>query len=572
MSTPVASGLAALIKEIHPSWSAERIGMQIRTSATYIDDANHEFFNSQLGHGSVDAFEALNTNLPGLKTVSYSFVDSDGNKLSLGESGSLEITLTNVGNNTSSLELLLQELSEGGVELENNSQQIGSIATGDTINISFGLTIPNDFDLTEIPTFRLNFNDGSQGYEDFNVLVYEKLFYDVLAGNNIKMSFGAEGTIGFSDPLSSRGGVGFIPRTPDGSGGYNEGPNLLFEGGLIMEIDGELHDAVRTTNGGLSRDFFPKEGYSVEPMNSGNGLRGSTSFTTMSEDSVREAIINLQTYAFDDPAISNVVFVQYTIQNPSTYMTMKNVYAGIFNDWDIGPTAQSNNITFSEADSILYISDTQPNSLPMVAVAHLGPISGALAIDNTVEGRPDSVTFGLYDGFEDGEKSNALTSGTVRTSLENTDVSAVTASGPYTLNPRAKVNIGFVYAFGNDIDELRSQITEARSREVFIISPTGRAVSDEIPEETHLFQNYPNPFQEDTQIHVDLQQDSDVTLTVYDVLGRQVQVLVDKELEAGSHFIAFNPGKLNLSSGIYFAHLETNGGTQTIGMTFFKPE
>lgn len=570
MSTPVVSGLAALLRDLHPSWSPERIGMQIRASASYIDDANVEQLNNLLGHGSVDAFRALNTNLPGLKTVSFSFVDSEGGKLALGESGSLEVTLTNVGNTTSSLELQLQSENDSPVEIENGSQQLGSIATGDTIDVSFGITIPTDFDLIEIPRFRLGFLDDNLNYDDFNVLVYETLFYDVMAGNNVKTSFGAEGTVGFSDPLSRRGGVGFIPRTPDGSGGYNEGDNLLFEGGLIVEVDGELYDAVRATQGRLSRDFFPQMGFTIDPTSDGNGITGITSFKTF-RDTLRQVIIDLQTYAYDDPGISNVVFVKYTIQNPSTYITMKNVYAGIFNDWDIGNVAGDNNASFSEADSILYLSDAPPSSQPVVAVAHLGPISSALAIDNSIGGQPDSVTFGLYDGFEDIEKSNSLTAGTVRTTLENTDVSAVMASGPYTLNPRADITVGFVYAFGNDVAELRSQISEARSRNLFSVSPAGRAVADEIPEQTKLFQNYPNPFQEETQIHIDLTEASEVTLTVFDVLGRKVQVLADGELEAGSHFISFNPEELNLSAGIYFAHLETEEGTRTIGMTFIKP-
>lgn len=567
MSTPVVSGLAALVKEIHPDWSPERIGMQIRASATDIDDVNGEALGSRLGRGSVDAFKALDTNLPGLKAVSFSFVDSEGDKLLLGESGSVNITLTNAGNTTSSLELQLVSLNDSEVEL-GGSQQLGSVATGDTVEVSFDLTIPDNFDLREIPTFRLNFIDDGHDYNDFSVLLYEKFFYDVVDANNVKTSFGAEGTIGFSDPLNTRGGVGFIPRTPDGSGGYDEGSNLLFEGGLIVEFNGELYDAVRTTGGNVSRDFFPQKSFSVRPTDDGNGLIGNTEFVTIG-DSASQAVIDLQTYAFDDPGISNVVFVRYTIQNPSPYVVMDDLYAGIFNDWDIGNNPGNNNISYSEADSILYISDASASSnQPVVAVAHMGPISGALAIDNTVQGRPDSVTFGLYDGFTDGEKSSALTSRTVRTDLQNTDVSAVTASGPYILNPGAEISVGFIYAFGDDVDQLRNQIAEARSRNLFSVSPAGRAVSDQTPGRTELVHNFPNPFHGKTQIHINLEESMDIKLTIYDTLGRKVRVLADGEFEAGSHFIPFNPD--GLSSGVYFAHLVTDQNTDTIGMTFIK--
>ncbi|PAU94963.1 hypothetical protein CK503_05725 [Aliifodinibius salipaludis] len=567
MSAPVVSGLASLVGDLYPNWKPERIGMQIRASANYIDDSNPDLEN-QLGHGSIDAYQALNTNLPGLKVVSQEFINNEENKLSLGEEGIIELTITNVGNTTSNLELELLSLNESEVQLENSRQQLGSFATGDTMDLSFPIKISSNFDLTEIPAFRLEFIDNSLDYNDFNALVYEDMFFEVIAGNNVKTSFGAEGTFGFSDPLAGRGGVGFIPRYPDGTGGYKEGDNLLFEGGLIMQFNEELFDAVRTTGGNVSRDFLPQDAVTILPTTNGNGLKGSTRFVTLN-DSAKRASIQLETFAFNDHAINKVVFVKYTITNPSQFITMENMYVGLFNDWDIGSNSGNNNISYSENDSLLYISDASSSSTqPTVAVAHLGPMSGALAIDNTIEGRQDSLTFGIYAGFSDSEKEASLTAGTVRTDLQNTDISAVTSSGPYTLNPGADITVGFLYAFGEDLNELRDQITEARSRNFFEVSPTGRATADEIPQQTELFQNYPNPFNEETEIHFDLDHDSHVTLSVFDVLGRKVRQIADTNLDAGAHFLTFNAR--NLSSGVYFIRLETDRDSQTIPITKIK--
>jgi subtilisin family serine protease len=567
MSTPIVSGLAALVKDVHSGWDPERIGKQIRGSASYIDASNSDLEN-KLGHGSIHAYKALNTNLPGLKVVSQAFINSEGNKLSLGKEGTIELTVTNVGNSTSNLELELLSLNESKIELENPMQQLGTLATGDTVDLSFPITIPTDFNLTEIPTFRLDFRDNNQNYDDFNVLRYDNMLFDIIAANNVKTSFGAEGTFGFSDPMSARGGIGFIPRYPDGSGGYQEGKNLLFEGGLIMNFNEELYDAVRTSNGDVSRDFLPQDAVAIEPTDSGNGVRGSTHFTT-SNDSARRVNIKLETFAYDDPAISNAVFVKYTISNPSEFLTMNNMYVGLFNDWDIGSDPSNNNISYSESDSLLYISDASSSSTqPLVAVAHLGALSGALAIDNTIEGNQDSLTFGIYDGFSDAEKESSLTAETVRTNVQNTDVSAVTSSGPYTLNPGADIIVGFIYAFGDDLDELRNQIAEARTRNLFEVSPTGRATADETPQQTKLFQNYPNPFSKETEIRFDLNQRSSVTLTVFDVLGRKVRQLIDTNLDAGGHFLTFDARQL--SSGVYFIRLETDRGSQTIPITKIK--
>ncbi|MGM0546330.1 MAG: S8 family serine peptidase [Bacteroidota bacterium] len=563
MSAPVASGLAALVKERHPDWDPERIGMQIRTSSTYIDDTNQNFAN-KLGHGSINARRALETDFPGLKIVSAQFLNQDRQKLSLAENGTIEVTITNVGNAANGLEVELQSLNESDVELSNISQQLGSFAKGDTVELSFPLRIPIDFSLTEIPAFKLSFkDDNNDGYDDFNAIVYEDMFYEILAANRVKTSFGAEGTIGFSDPLSGRGGVGFIPQYPDASDEFQEGNNLLFEGGLMMQINGRLYDAVRSTTDQLSRDFLPTDAVTVSPTEEGDGLRGNTRFETLT-DSTQRAEITLQTFAYDETDIENVVFYKYVIKNPSQRLVMKNVYVALFNDWDIG-NASSNSTSFSESDSLLYISAPSSNTHPVTAVAHLGPMAGALAIDNAEVDRRDSLTFGLYDGFTDNEKQATFNAGTARTEIQDTDVSAVTSSGPYTINPGAEITVGFAYAFGDDLNQLRNQIANARARKLFEVSPTGRIASDIRPNQTNLFQNYPNPFNDETEIHFNLEQDSQVTLTVYDVLGRKVKVLVDDQLEAGAYFFTLNAR--NLSSGTYFAHLETEQGVETIPMT-----
>ncbi len=74
-----------------------------------------------------------------------------------------------------------------------------------------------------------------------------------------------------------------------------------------------------------------------------------------------------------------------------------------------------------------------------------------------------------------------------------------------------------------------------------------------IPPEYILDFNYPNPFNPDTTIRYALTERSFVDLRVYDLVGREISVLVDDELPAGYHTVTFN-GK-NLSSGIYVYRL-----------------
>ncbi len=78
--------------------------------------------------------------------------------------------------------------------------------------------------------------------------------------------------------------------------------------------------------------------------------------------------------------------------------------------------------------------------------------------------------------------------------------------------------------------------------------------SNEIPKEFALYQNYPNPFNPTTTIEFDLPERSSVRLVVYDALGREVEKLVDGELDAGRYRVDFNT--INLSSGVYFYILD----------------
>jgi len=76
-----------------------------------------------------------------------------------------------------------------------------------------------------------------------------------------------------------------------------------------------------------------------------------------------------------------------------------------------------------------------------------------------------------------------------------------------------------------------------------------------IPKNYLLYQNYPNPFNSQTTIEFDLPEKVNVKLVVYNVLGQEVAVLVDGEMNEGKHRVKFDAG--NLPSGVYIYELRS---------------
>ena len=107
-------------------------------------------------------------------------------------------------------------------------------------------------------------------------------------------------------------------------------------------------------------------------------------------------------------------------------------------------------------------------------------------------------------------------------------------------------------------------------------TPSTDVAENKIPDNFQLMQNYPNPFNPSTIIkfsvpYVETLHATSlqfVTLKIFDLLGREITTLVDKNLSPGFHEIKFNAK--DLSSGIYFYTLTTNHFTKTKKMLLIK--
>jgi len=115
-------------------------------------------------------------------------------------------------------------------------------------------------------------------------------------------------------------------------------------------------------------------------------------------------------------------------------------------------------------------------------------------------------------------------------------------------------NLGDIWAFANN-----KPIT---------VTPAVSVDDEMLPVALQLEQNYPNPFNPCTSISFDIATNSFVSLAVYDALGREVAVLFDRDLPAGSYTVAFDAD--DLAGGIYYYTLKAGTSSITKKMILVK--
>lgn len=94
------------------------------------------------------------------------------------------------------------------------------------------------------------------------------------------------------------------------------------------------------------------------------------------------------------------------------------------------------------------------------------------------------------------------------------------------------------------------------------------ASDESLPLKTFLLQNYPNPFNPETRISFSIASPVHVTLTVYDVLGREVTRLVNGSVSPGTHSVAWNAA--SFSGGVYMYELRAGGVVEQKKMVVLK--
>ena len=154
------------------------------------------------------------------------------------------------------------------------------------------------------------------------------------------------------------------------------------------------------------------------------------------------------------------------------------------------------------------------------------------------------------------------------------DRRGIVTSGPFTMavGDTQEVVIAIFLAQG---DNHLHSVTKLKEKAIDIQNFYGAYVITDIdenmsylPEGFLLYQNYPNPFNPSTTIKFSLSSSGYATLKIYNALGEEVAVLLDKEFTAGNYEVEWNAG--GLPSGVYFYQLKTEGIIEIKKMVLLK--
>jgi photosystem II stability/assembly factor-like uncharacterized protein len=139
----------------------------------------------------------------------------------------------------------------------------------------------------------------------------------------------------------------------------------------------------------------------------------------------------------------------------------------------------------------------------------------------------------------------------------------------FTMNPGDSQTIVIAQMIARGANNLNSVTILKQLSDLVANYTVGiKQVSTEIPANYSLGLNYPNPFNNTSNLKFEIANLEDVKLVVYDIMGREVQTIVNERLQPGSYEVTFDGSGLN--SGVYFYQLIAGSYRETRRLVFIK--
>jgi len=572
MSAPLVSGLAALVAARFQTYTPLQIAEQIRVNADNIDNVNSGSLNGLLGSGRINAYKAVSNTASKsvrLKDIQFSDAAPGGNGNGIFEPGET-ITITckfeNYLNPVSGLTVTLNNQNTYSTIKQGTftSGAVGSLAEFDNSANKFSITISPNAPYNASLDFKLLYSDGT--YSDFQwISLIANPSYGTQNANDVSLTINGKGNIGFNDYPNNKQGDGFK---------YKNGSNLLFEGSLILANSAtKVSDESRGANvNAADTDFVNTQPFLIKQPGTIADAEGYSIFNDNGAGSNKLGINVEQTsYSFNNTDDANYIILKYVLTN-TTNAAINNLYAGLFTDWDLVEESGTGDQT--QFDTVgqfgyVYHPGGSPNDYAAVAVISASNAGYWGILNDGSDGG-----FQIYDSFTDAEKWKALSSGIGKAKAGPGDISCVNSSGPYNIPAGGKVTVAFALAGGYSVDDLRTAVANAKKKYPQVITAVAPNSVAANPYSFGLEQNYPNPFNPSTVIKYQTPAPGNVSVKVFDMLGREVSTLVNEYKPAGSYSVEFNTrlnnGRGDLPSGVYIYRIQAGNYTASKKMVLVR--
>lgn len=529
-AAPIVSGVAGLVKSLHPEYTAEQLAEQLRISADVIDTSyENQFYYRKIGYGRVNALNALTkTNYPSVRIKDLYFSTNTNPGLLAGDTLTVSFSAVNILAQTTNTTLRLITNSDYITPISNHAT-IGALAPNETYTNSenpFLFKINPELPANSEILFTFEMQD--QGYNDY------QQFKQIIHRSYINVSNTVIGTT-----LSSNGKIGYHNRTKNiGNGLIYNGENRLYEAGIILA---NSTDHVSSTLFG-KLDF--KTLNIVDTTTKNSVLNGYNTFMPNAETTGLNVAITQKTELFMNDDLANTLLYTFYIKNQENY-NLNDIRLALFTIWNFdGPTKAE----YNDEYQLFYTACTANTSMYGAILMPCETQAMPYGFDLTEDGNGGiaivkDLNYDYPDSFDYPDQLKWFTMTNPRPVAGQGDTLSVATqltSGGHTIAAGDSAKITFALIIAQNY----LQITETAQK----ITDYYNHVAVKSKAKLNLDLVYPNPAS--NKIYITLDDTQEIQISIFSITGKRILQTASKQINIsaipnGIYMINISHGQKN---------------------------
>ena len=274
----------------------------------------------------------------------------------------------------------------------------------------------------------------------------------------------------------------------------------------------------------------------------------------------KRVTVRQHSYQWSAAGRDDFIIFEFDCWNKEQGTTFQDVYVSLWSDPDVTVETLANDDLggIDEPRNMIYLHDADQNPAGLIGFVLLSHAPSGFVFYRSKEDPKDAAQRYGY----------LSRTGVGPTTLPD-DYRMMVNAGPFTLTPGDSCQVAYGMVLGINLAEL--QVNADSMIQIYKSTLTAvqeRSRDEGTPRVFVLHQNHPNPFNPNTTIRYELPTASEVRLTVYDILGRELSTLVNERRDVGVHEVTFDGS--SISSGVYFYRLQAGGVVQSRKMVIVK--